>query len=380
MLELVTRMNIGGPARQVLALGRGIARTWPVVVAAGRPSDREGELVDPEVPVRDVPLVRPLHPVTDVRALVAVRRLLTDTAPLLVHTHMAKAGAVGRLAALAVPERPCTVHTFHGHVLEGYFGPLQQGAFVRLERFLAHHCDALVAVSPEVRDELVDLGIGTSRQFRVIPLGLDLAPYSAVAGQRGVLRAVLGLAAGVPLLGVLGRLVAIKDHGTLFAALASTPGAHLAVIGDGELRPELERAASRLGIADRVHFTGWWHQVPDALSDLDLVVLSSRNEGTPLALVEALAAGRPVVATDVGGVRHVVEDGRTGWLCAPGDPAALAVLIRRVLSDPAAALSLAAEGRRRVVERFGQERMVAEHRELYAELVRGEGGGRRIGV
>jgi glycosyltransferase involved in cell wall biosynthesis len=168
---------------------------------------------------------------------------------------------------------------------------------------------------------------------------------------------------------VLGRLVPVKDHATLFEATAATPRAHLAVVGDGELRQSLEDLSRQLRIADRVHFTGWWHDVPSALADLDVVALSSRNEGTPVSLIEALAAARPVVATDVGGVRHVVEDSATGWLCAPGDPGALAVLLRRALSESELAVSLAQEGRRRVSERFGRARMVADHMSLYEDLL-----------
>lgn len=369
VLQLVTRLNIGGPAHQVNLLARGIAAELPTLVAAGRAPGREGELVDPEVHLRRVPLVRPLRPPTDLRALVVVRALLRESGVGVVHTHMAKAGAVGRLAALTSWPRPRVVHTFHGHVLQGYFGGAQQQAFLRLERLLARRSDVLVAVSPEVRDELLDLGVGVRGQYRVIPLGLDLKPFLAVEGPSNRLRSALGLGADVPLAGVLGRLVPVKDHATLFSALALAPGVHLAVLGDGELRSSLEGLARELRIGDRVHFTGWCEDVPAALADLDVVVLSSRNEGTPVALVEALAASRPVVATDVGGVRHVVQHGETGWLCRPGDVATIAALLQRVVARPDLAAPLAAEGRRRVVERFDQGRMLSEHLALYQELL-----------
>ena len=375
VLRLITRMNIGGPARQAILLSKGLSEEFPTILAAGRPGPSEGELVDPAVPVRPVPLVRPVRPLTNLRCLLAVRRLISETGASLVHTHMAKAGAVGRLAALSLPGRrgrPRLVHTFHGHVLQGYFAGPEQRAFLMLERKLAKRTDALIAVSPEVRDELVDLGVGRPDQYRVVPLGFDLAPLLEVGrpdGPAGTLRASLGLPAGVPLAGVVGRLVAIKDHATLFAALADVPGLHLAVLGDGELRPSLEALARQLGVDGRVHFVGWWLDLPAALADLDLVVLSSRNEGTPVALIEALAAARPVVATDVGGVRYVVQDGETGWLCPAGDVPCLAGLLRRILADRPGARALAEEGRRRVAKRFGQDRMVADHLVLYRELL-----------
>jgi glycosyltransferase involved in cell wall biosynthesis len=368
-------MNIGGPANQVLLLAKGLAPEFTTLLAAGTPGEREGELTDPDIPVTRVPLVRPVRPATDLNALGAVRSLVKQSHARVVHTHMAKAGTVGRLAVLSTlppASRPRLVHTFHGHVLEGYFGGAQQQAFVQLERLLARHSDALVAVSPEVRDELVDLGVGKPSQYRVIPLGLDLDRFLAV-GARGTtpgkLRATLGLGAEVPLAGVLGRLVPVKDHATLFSALALLPGVHLAVLGDGELRPTLEKLADDVGIAKRAHFAGWWEDVPSALADLDVVVLSSRNEGTPVAIIESLAAARPVVATDVGGVRHVVQDGETGWLCGAGDPAALAGLVQRALSEPEVAGRLAAEGRRRVTAGFGRARMLADHVALYRELL-----------
>ena len=384
VLFLITRLNIGGPAGQTLLLAKGLEPQFSTLVAAGRPSDREGELTDPQVPVWHVPLVRPVSLATDARALRVVRQLVKDKRPQVVHTHMAKAGTIGRLAVLSATQknRPLLVHTFHGHVLQGYFDGPQQRAFVELERRLARRTDVLVAVSPEVRDELLGLGIGRPDQYRVIPLGLDLAPLLAVGprqGGRGDLRSRLGLSGDVFLVGILGRLVAVKDHATLFEAMAAIPEAHLAVVGDGELRPSLEDLSRQLGIADRIHFTGWWDDIPAALADLDVVALSSRNEGTPVALIEALAAARPVVATDVGGVRHVVEDAATGWLCSPGDPAALAALLRRALVHRDLAANLAQEGRRRVTERFGRARMVADHRALYRELVGGRPRLRRAG-
>ena len=374
VLHLITRMNIGGPARQAILLAKGLSAEFPTILAAGRPTKAEGELTDPDVPVWHVPLVRPVSPATDLRCLVVVRRLLHESGARLVHTDMAKAGTIGRLAALSSPRRrrPRLVHTFHGHVLHGYFAGPQQRAFLQFERVLAKRTDVLVAVSPEVRDELLDLGIGTPAQYRVVPLGFDLAPLLAVGtpgGPVGRLRAGLGLAENVPLAGIIGRLVPVKDHATLFSAVASVPGLHLAVLGDGELRATLEMLARDQGISDRTHFTGWWTDVPSALADLDVVVLSSRNEGTPVALIEALAAGRPVVATDVGGVRHVVQNGETGWLCGPGDPDALARLLRRVIAQPEPSGRLAEAGRLRVAERFGYERLLAEHRSLYEELL-----------
>jgi len=273
------------------------------------------------------------------------------------------------VAAATVRPRPVTVHTFHGHVLDGYFSRPVQQAFLAAERLLARRTDVLVAVSPQVRDALAALGVGTSEQWRVVPLGLELASFAAVTGPTGRLRQRLGLAHDVPLVGAVGRLVPIKDLGTLVRAVARFDGVHLALIGDGEQRAELQSLVDSLGLAGRVHLPGWADDVAAWVADLDVVALTSRNEGTPVALIEALAAGRPVVATAVGGVPFVVHDGATGWLVPPGDPAAVAEALGAALADPAGAVARAEHGRAEVLARFGADRLVADIRSLYRELV-----------
>ena len=368
VVRLITRLNVGGPARQALLLTRELQDRFPTVLAAGRPAASEGEMSDPDVTVRHVPLVRPMHPLSDMQALSAVRRLLLETRPAIVHTHMAKAGAVGRAAARSISPRSRTVHTFHGHVLEGYFRPSVQRVFVELERRLAGQTDALVAVSEEIRDALLGLGIGKPAQYRVIPLGFDLSSFTTVHEPTGLLRKSLALDAGVPLVGVIGRLVPIKDLGTAIKTVMKLPTVHLAFVGDGECRADLEAQAGYLGVSDRVHFTGWWPDVPAAMADVDVVLLTSRNEGTPVSLIEAAAAGRPSVATRVGGVPLVVEDGVTGYLAESGDVDGLAALIARLLADPAARRAMGQAGRRRALDRFGKERLLGDISALYSEL------------
>ena len=368
VLRLITRLNVGGPARQALLLTRRLAEDFPTTLAAGTPTLSEGELRDDEVVVRRVPLVRPLRPDVDARAVVAVRRLLRETGARLVHTHMAKAGTVGRSAAWSTHPRPRTVHTFHGHVLDGYFSPPVRRAFLEIERRLARATDVLIAISDEIREELLALGIGRPEQYRVIPLGFDLAPFFSVDGQRGELRRRLHLEPDVPLVVALGRLVPIKDHLTLFDAMARLPGVHLAVVGDGELRAGLEARVERMRLGDRVHFTGWITDVASVLSDVDVVALTSRNEGTPVSLIEAAACGRASVATKVGGVGMVVEHGVNGYLTRPGDAEGFADAVAKLLADPEDRRRMGAAGRERVAQRFSQERLLDDIRALYTEL------------
>lgn len=369
VLRLITRLNVGGPARQALLLTRELAGSYPTLLAAGRVGPSEGELSDPAVPVTPLPLVRPLNPRLDASAFAQVRALVRRTRPALVHTHMAKAGSIGRAAVRSMGERPRTVHTFHGHVLEGYFRPVVQRGFVEVERRLARSTDRLVAVSPQIKDALLELGIGQESQYEVISLGLDLDDFLAVNGHRGGLRSAIGVGPTAPLVGVVGRLVPIKDHETLLRAMARLPEVHLAVVGDGESRPALEARAAADGLADRVHFVGWWPDVAGAVADLDVVVLTSRNEGTPVALIEALAAARPVVATDVGGVSHVVDHEVNGLLAGAGDDETVAAHLDRLLRNPSAREAFGHAGRASVTDAFGKARLVADISALYAELI-----------
>jgi glycosyltransferase involved in cell wall biosynthesis len=370
VLRVLTRLNVGGPSRHALLLTRELADRHPTVLAAGVPAATEGSLSDPALEVHPLPLVRPLRPATDLRAVAASRALLRDVRPRILHTHMAKAGSVGRTAALTLRDRPVLIHTFHGHVLDGYFSRGVSAAFVAVERALARRTDVLVAVSDEIRDQLLELGIGRPEQWRTIPLGLDLDDLLDRSEPSGVLRRELGIG-DAPLIGMLGRLVPIKDIETALRAVARVPDAHLALVGDGDERASLEALRDELGLSARVHFLGWRHDIGDVLTDLDVALLTSRNEGTPVALIEAAAAGRPAVATDVGGVRAVVDDGVTGIVVPPGDVDAIAAALGTVLGDTERAAQLGAAGRDHVRDRFSGARLVADIGALYDELLRG---------
>ena len=369
LLRVITRLNIGGPARQALLLTRELEHEFPTILAAGMAPSDEGELGDPSVDVMRVPLQRSFHPLRDVQATSAIRGLIRKNDIRIVHTHMAKAGAVARLASLSSRRRPRTVHTFHGHVLEGYFSPRVQAVYIRIERFLARHTDVLIAVSPEIRDQLLDLGIGAPSQYEVVPLGFDLSSFLSVSAPSGALRSTLGIEPGVALVGVLGRLAPIKDHSTLLKAIARLEAVHLAILGDGECRPSLVQETRSLGIADRVHFVGWRHDVADVLSDMDVVALTSRNEGSPVSLIESLASARPVVATDVGGVRSVVRDGETGYIVQSGDDRAVAERLSGLLADGELRRTMGERGRADVRNRYSKERLVTDLKSLYESLV-----------
>jgi glycosyltransferase involved in cell wall biosynthesis len=316
-------------------------------------------------------LRRAIDPIRDVRAFRQISRLIRERRPTIVHTHMAKAGALGRLAARK-GRVPAIVHTFHGHVLEGYFsGPVNR-AVLGAERGLARITDALIAVSPAVRDELLALRVGRPSQWRVIPIGLDLAPLLTLEPDPMSARRLLGLPEEGPVIGIVGRLAPIKDYATFLSAAArvarEVPDATFAVVGDGELRDPLESRARAL-LGERCRFTGWVMDLPNLYAALDVVVLTSRNEGTPVALIEAGAAGKPVVATRVGGVPDVVLEGQTGLLAPSRDPEAIAGQVLRLLRDPSEAGGLGTAAREWVRGRFSIDRLADDLAALYRELL-----------
>jgi glycosyltransferase involved in cell wall biosynthesis len=345
-------------------------------LVVGRESGREGNLLDLAL-ARGVNVValdgleRDIRPLGDLRALAGLWRLLRDFRPHVVHTHTAKAGVLGRLAAVAA-RVPVVVHTYHGHVLRGYFGRAKSAAFRLVERALGVLTSALVTVSESVKQDLVALGIAPAERIRVVPLGLELQPLASRL-PRGTLRGEAGFAADAPLVGMVGRLVPIKDVPTFLRAarvlVDRRPAIRFSLVGDGDERASLESAARALGLADVVRFHGWRRDLPAVYGDLDVVVNCSRNEGTPVALIEALAAGRPVVATAVGGTPDLLQQGSFGTLVPAGDAEALARAIEAALDDAAPARARAEAGRAHVLAHYGVSRLVRDLDALYRELL-----------
>jgi len=385
LARVIARLNIGGPAQQAITLTAAFhGGDFRSVLFAGREDPREGSLWGAAQaagvsPVRVPGLGRRIRPGADLLALATLTRHLRRLRPDLVHTHTAKAGTVGRAAALlaAVPVR---VHTFHGHVLSGYFGPAATALFRRIEAALARRTTLLIAVSPRQREELIALGVAERERIAVIPLGLDLSPFLTCAHRAGGLRAELGLSPRTPLVGLVGRLVPIKGVDCFLRAAAllreRIPEVRCIVVGDGPEREALEGQAAALGLEDGVRFLGWRHDLPAVYADLDLLALSSRNEGTPLCLLEAMAAGVPVVAAGVGGIPDLVQDRVTGRLTPPRDAAALASAMGEVLADRDAAAAYAAAARAAVFPKHDAKTLIATVRSCYTRLLDRQAAGR----
>jgi glycosyltransferase involved in cell wall biosynthesis len=374
VLRVITRLNVGGPSRQALFLTRELrSRGFDTRLVWGSSGEGEGELApSSDLPTTHMPWMgRDLDVGSDARALWALSGLVRRWRPQVVHTHLAKAGALGRLVARRAGV-PVVVHTFHGHVLQEYFSRLKNSAFAEAERRLAARTDALIAVAPWVRDDLLAMGIGRPDRWHVVPVGVDVATLLQGRVPRDAARTRLGLPTEGSVIGVVGRLASIKDHHTFFEAAARViherPDTRVVIAGDGELRSRLESEAKAL-LGDRVHFLGWVQDLPALYGAIDIVALTSRLEGTPVSLIEAAASGTPAVATAVGGVPEVVRDGVTGLLVPPRDPIAVAAQLLTLLDDPEGARRMGEEGSRWVRTRFSQDRLADDVTQLYDDLL-----------
>ena len=376
--RVLTRLNLGGPARQVLASDPLLAsRGHALRIFAGTPEPGEGDLFEALVAkgldvVRVPGLRRRLSPVADFTAGRFLARALREFEPDVVHTHASKAGAVGRRAARAVPDA-ATVHTFHGHVLEGYFPPTISRVLQLLERRLARHTDRVLAVSHATAEDLVRLGVVAEDEVVVVPPGVDIAPYRTSEGRSGSLRGILGVDETALVVGVIGRLAEVKRPGravAVFESLAERyPQLHLVFVGDG---PERRRLEGLIGggseaVRARVHLVGAREDMPEVLSDVDVVLSTSRSEGLPVALIEAGAAGKPVVATPVGGVEELVAHERTGFLGADEDE--LAYFLAQLLDDGGLRRDMGHRARLRVARRHSADALADRLEAVYTACV-----------
>jgi glycosyltransferase involved in cell wall biosynthesis len=379
ILRVIARLNIGGPAIHVVLLTAGLDRRhFESVLVSGSENPGEGSMLDYALSHGVQPVIIPeivgefsLGP-RELRAVAHLYRLIRRERPHIVHTHTAKAGFVGRLAA-RLARVPVVVHTFHGHVLHGYYGFLKTHLLRHMERGLARLTDRVIAVSEGVKQELETYSVATGEKIQVVPLGLELDPFFNAPEGKGAFRREWQLNGVERLVGIVGRLFPIKNHhlfldaATLVAKQESA--ARFAIVGDGVLRPDVERHARHLGLADRVIFTGWRRDLPRIYADLDVLAVTSNNEGTPVSAIEAMAAGCPVVATRVGGLPDLIRDGETGYLVPPGDAPALAAALLHLLRDPEMARRMGETARSMVRHRFAAQRLISDMEWLYLGLL-----------
>jgi len=363
-------MNVGGPAVLISSLARDMnADEFDFTLITGNCADDEADYLVTQAPdvaaERIDGLGRSVRPWSDAAAVATLARRFHEIRPDIIHTHTAKAGVVGRAAARLAGGGASVVHTYHGHLLHGYFSPAKTRGVISLERGLARGTNRFIAVGPQVRDDLLAAGIGSPDQYVVIPPGLSLPPMPT----SDAARLALGLDPNRPVISMIGRLTGIKRLDRFAEAVAlvamSHPEAQFVVAGAGDLENELHGlvAAGCLPVT----MLGWRSDVETVLAASYALVLTSDNEGTPLSLIQAGLAGLPVVATDVGSVKDVVVDEETGLLCAP-DATAVAQALGRLLDDPGLAQEFGANARARANRCFSTGGMVTAHETLYRSL------------
>ena len=372
LLLAITRLELGGAQRVVLHTARNIDRGSFAVALAWGPGDRldsEAAAIDDLTRFPVPALKRPVAPVSDLRALAALRAAIRSFRPHVVHTHSSKAGILGRLAARLEGVR--AVHTVHGFG----FTPLQAAPkrflYRSAERMMAGSTDQFVTVSETDRKRGIDLGLFAPDRVRVIRAAIDLERFRG-GGDGGAVREALGVPAGAPLVTQVGNFKPQKAPLDFVRVAASVrehhPDTWFVMVGEGPLLPAAEDLVREMGLGDRMIFAGWWEDVPGLLRATDVSVLTSRHEGLPCSVVESLAAGVPVVATAVDGTVEVVRSGDNGFLAAAGDIEGLAEGVCTLLSDPEMRLRMgvaAGDG----LDAFDQSLMVRQQEELYRWVV-----------
>ncbi len=401
ILRAIARLNIGGPAIHVISLCDRLARDrYQTRLVCGKVGAHEGDMsylamgkgID-FVMVEN--LGRELSPLGDISALKELRTLAKEFDPDIIHTHTAKAGTLGRLTGMSLNavrrkrSRIRLVHTFHGHVFHSYFGPLKSLAFVQVERFLAKFTDRIVVVSPLQKKEICDkYCIADPAKVRVIPLGFDLQGFKARSDSGTAMRKRLFPAAPdrITVIGIVGRLTGVKNHRMFLEAakgLLEASGDQVygfLIVGDGELSEELMNYAKELGVSRAVTFSGWQKDMAAVYNAMDVVVLTSLNEGTPVTLIEAMAARKPVVATEVGGVpdllgsidREEIEGYKVaerGLLVPSAKPIILTKALLHLNKHREWAGEMAEKASQYACKQFSVERLVKDMESLYEELM-----------
>ncbi len=385
VIHVITRFDKGGSAENTYLTAAGLDReareVW-LVTGPSRESamgPQESACVEENLArlrARAVKLltldalVRQVDPVRDLTALLALWRLFRRERPAIVHTHTSKAGIIGRWAAWMAGV-PVIVHTPHGHVFWGYFGPAKTRLFIALEKLTALITDRLVMLTDQERLDHLRFRIAPQEKFVTIHSGVDLGRIRASAGERERARESLGISSGAFVVGTVGRLTAVKGHRVLLDAAQKVIARHgetiIVLLGAGELLGELERQAARLGIGENVRFAGWQPDAARIMSAFDLFAFPSFNEGMGKALVEAMALGKPVVASRIGGITDLIDDGVSGFLVPAAEPEALADRILYILENPETGRRMA----KRAVEKasaYGSAAMVRQIESLYSGL------------
>ncbi len=389
ILRILNRLIIGGPSLNATYLTKYMAPEYETMLVIGGKDDHEQDAthlterlgIDPVV----IPhMKRAINWSNDRKAYKEIKDLIKKFKPDIVHTHAAKSGAIGRLAAAAC-NVPIIAHTFHGHVFHSYFGKTKTQAFIQIERYLAKRSSGIIAISDIQKNELAHTyKICTADKIKVIPLGLDLDKFQENKdAKRNQFRKKYFITEDEIAIGIIGRIVPVKNHSLFVAAIArliplTTKKLRFIIIGDGDMRKQTEQELVAAGI-DYCYFpeqprsamaicTSWQTEMDEVLAGLDIVALTSHNEGTPVSLIEAQASGKPVVSTNVGGVADVVLQHQTGIITPANDPIQFADALLQLCENETKRQQFGNTGVHYVSSRYSYQRLVNDMSLYYEEL------------
>ncbi|CAN5517634.1 glycosyltransferase family 4 protein [soil metagenome] len=394
VLRIINRLNLGGPTYNAANLTAHLAPEFETVLMAGMKDDSEesSEFILEKAGIQPVyisNMKREIDVWNDREAYRQIVKFIRDFKPDIVHTHAAKAGTLGRIAAWR-NKVPIVVHTFHGHVFHSYFSPTKTRVFLEIERMLAKISTGIIAISDDQKNDLGNIyKVCAPDKIKVIPLGFELERFSeAKLEKRKAFRAQYHLEEDTLAIGIIGRLVPVKNHALFIQAWknvhASYPGkSHAFIIGDGEERQHLEALCTSAGInfetPEKEHpsaeltFTSWIHDIDRAMAGLDIIALTSFNEGTPVSLIEAQASGKAIVTTQVGGIGNAVIPGTTALLSPSGDVNAFSKNLSALMNNPELRGKMQESGPSFAVKKFGYERLIKDMREYYLDLLKIKG-------
>ena len=389
VLRIINRLNLGGPTYNAAYLSKFLEPEFETLLVSGMKDDAEesSEFIVKNLdlhPVYIPEMYRELHPFRDYKSYYKLRKLIDEFKPDIVHTHAAKAGAVGRLAA-AHSGVKVIIHTFHGHIFHSYFNSAKTRMFLEIERYLARRTTKIITLSEIQKQELSETyKIAPAEKFEIVPLGFDLSKFEENQDEkRKKFRAEYNLADDEIAIGIVGRLVPIKNHALFLKALKivsekTTQKIRAFIIGDGEERNNIEQMAKALGLKynnanlrekNILTFTSWIREIDVSNAGMDIITLTSSNEGTPVSLIEAQAAGKPIVSTNVGGIENVIIKDKTALLSAPGDEMLFAENLLRLLENAKMRNDMALWGPDFVRNKFGYQRLCSDMAKLYRSLL-----------
>lgn len=389
VLRIINRLNLGGPTYNAAYLSKYLEPEFETLLVSGMKDEAEesSEFIVKNLdlhPVYVPEMYRELHPFRDYKSYYKLRKIIDEFKPDIVHTHAAKAGAVGRLAA-SHSGVPVILHTFHGHVFHSYFNPVKTRMFLEIERYLAKRTTKIITLSEIQKQELSNqYKVALEEKFEIVPLGFDLRKFEEGREEkRKKFRSEYNIADDEIAIGIVGRLVPVKNHDLFLKALkivsqSTSQKIRAFIIGDGEERKKIEENAISLGLkfnnkdlkeSNILTFTSWIKDIDVSNAGLDIIALTSNNEGTPVSLIEAQASGKPIVSTSVGGIENIVVKGQTALLSSIGNEKTFAENLLRVVENPELRLAMSRSGSDFVRHKFSYQRLCLDMGTLYRNLL-----------